>query len=454
MMKKIWIFTGVLCLAGSSLVLQGQKVWTLEECIKHAHANNLQVKRQQLLSRTAENNYSLAWAQVLPNANIGANYTYNLGRALNTDDYIWINQSFFDGSVGFESNLNLFNGLSTYNSIQQSKYNLLSKIEGVKGLKNDITIQIAGAYLQILFNEELLKIAEEQMKVTQLQVEKNEKLVEVGNLSRGDLYEIQAQLARERSAVTAARNDLSISYLTLAQYMDLEIKNMDEFRIQVPELGIEDANTLRSVDSVYNDALVVLPRVKAAEYNLLSYEKGLKAEIGNAFPSLSFRYAIGSFYNELSRDPQAPDDTYPWLSQLTDKRRQLLTFGISIPIFNRLYVQNRISNAKVGVMDAQVALDQTKQTLYKTIQQAYADALAALDKYDSNLETVKSMQEAFDYTEQRYNVGMVSSVDYNVAKNNLTKAQSDLLQAKYLYIFNTKILDFWAGLPITLAAGR
>ena len=125
--------------------------------------------------------------------------------------------------------------------------------------------------------------------------------------------------------------------------------------------------------------------------------------------------------------------------------------GLNIPVFNRLYTQNRISNAKVGVMDAQVGLEQTKQTLFKTIQQAYADARAALDNYDSNLETVKSMEEAFFYTEQKFNVGMVSSVDYNIAKNNLTRAQSDLLQAKYLYIFNTKILDFWAGKPITLS---
>jgi outer membrane protein len=453
-MKRIWIFTGVLCLIAMSPAVQGQKEWTLEECIGHAHEHNLQVQRQQLMSKSAENNYTHAWAQALPNANIGANYTYNLGRALNTENYTWINQAFYDGSVGFESRLNLFNGLSNYNYIQQSKYSLLSQIEGVKGLKNDITIQIAGAYLQILFNEELLKIAEEQLKVTRLQVEKNQKLVEIGNLSRGDLYEIQAQLARENSNVTSARNDLAISYLTLAQYMDLEIHSLDEFRILIPELGIEDANVLRSVDSVYNDALVELPRVKAAEYNLLSYEKGLKAEIGSAFPTIDFRYAVGSFYNELSRDPQAPDEAYPWLSQLTDKRRQLLTVGISIPVFNRLYVQNRISNAKVGMMDARVALDQTKQTLYKTIQQAYADAGAALDNYDSNLETVKSMQEAFNYTEQKFNVGMVSSVDYNIAKNNLTKAQSDLLQAKYLYIFNTKILDFWAGRPITLSPGQ
>ncbi len=453
-MKRICITTGLLCLFLISPEADAQKTWSLEQCIEYAHEHNLQVKRQQLQSKSAENNYLYARAQVLPNANIGANYTYNQGRALNTEDYEWINQSFFDGSVGFESSLSLFNGLSTYHNIQQNRYNLLARIEDVKELKNEITIQITGAYLQILFNEELLKIAEEQLKVTELQVAKNEKLVEVGNLSRGELFEIEAQLAREKSNVTAARNDLAIAYLTLAQYMDLEIRRLDEIRIEIPELGIEDANILRTVDSVYNDALVVLPRIKAAEYNLLSYEKGLKAEIGTAFPSFDVRYAIGSFYNELSQNPVTPGDAYPWVDQLADKRRQIITLGVSIPIFNRLYTQNRISNAKVGVMDAQVALDQTKQTLYKTIQQAYADARAALDNYDSNLETVKFMEEAFNYTEEKFNVGMVSSVDYNVAKNNLTKAQSDLLQAKYLYIFNTKILDFWAGNPISLAGGQ
>lgn len=441
---------GLLCLLPVPLDVLGQKVWTLEECIAHAHEHNLQVKRQQLQSESAGNNYLYARAQVLPNANIGANYTYNQGRALNTEDYEWINQEFYDGSVGFESRLNLFNGLSNFNNIQQSKYSLLAQIESVKELKNEISIQIAGAYLQILFNEELLRIAEEQLSVTRLQVEKNQKMVEVGNLSRGDLYEIEAQMAREMSNVTAARNDLAIAYLTLAQYMDLEINNLEDFRILIPELGIEDANALRSVDSVYSDALIVLPRVRAARYNLISFEKGLKAEIGSAFPSLSVRYAIGSFYNELSTEPTS-GGFYPWYDQLADKRRQLLTLGVSIPVFNRLAIQNRISNARVGVLDAQVALDQTKQTLYKTIQQAYADARAALDNYDSNLETVKSTEEAFKHTEEKFNVGMVSSIDYNLAKNNLTRAQSDLLQAKYLYIFNTKILDFWAGNPITLA---
>jgi outer membrane protein len=451
-MKRIWIFTGILCLVTTHQALHGQKVWTLEECIDHAHQHNLQIQREQLLSESAENNYLYARAQVLPNANLGVNYNYNQGRTINQENYEWTEEPYYDGLGGLRSRLNVFNGLSTYHNILQNKYSLLSQIESVKELKNDITIMIAGAYLQILFNEELLKIAEEQLKVTQQQVKKNERMVEVGNLSRGELYQIQAQMSREKSNVTAARNELAISYLTLAQYMDLETHNIADFKILIPELGIEDANLLRTVDSVYSDALILLPRIKAAEYNLISNEKGLKAEIGNAFPSISLNYAFGSYYHSEAEHPISPGEAYPWYDQVADRRQQQVTLGINIPIFNRLYVQNQISNAKVGVMDARVALDQTKQTLYKTIQQAYADARAALDNYDSNMETVKATDEAFKYTEQKYNVGMVSSVDYNIAKNNLTRAQSDLLQAKYLYIFNTKILDFWAGKPITLSA--
>jgi len=302
MMKRIWYFTGLLCFLTISSTIHGQKIWTLEECINHAHEHNLQVQRQQLQSKSAENNYLFSRAQVLPNANIGGNYYYNTGRTV-TEDYDWTNEPYNAGQVGFESRVNLFRGLTNYNSIKQSRYNLLARIESVKELKNNITIQISGAYLQILFNEELLKVAEEQLKVTEQQVEKIEKLVEVGNLSRGDLYEIQAQMSREKSNVTASRNDLAISYLTLAQYMDLEVHDINDFRVLIPELGIEDANILRSVDSVYNDALVILPRIKAAEYDLLSSEKGLKAQIGTALPSVNLSYAIGSRYTDLYPKP-------------------------------------------------------------------------------------------------------------------------------------------------------
>jgi outer membrane protein len=449
-MRRIWILTGILCLLSNSPTLQAQKVWTLEECISYAHDNNLQVKRQALQARTAEHNYNYARAQTLPTANAFGNYRFNKGRSPNFDDYTYVNQSFQDANVGVESRLELFNGLYNLNTIRSSKFDLLSKLEDIEDLKNEITINIAGAYLQILLNEELLQVAIDQLDVTHQQVEKNEKMVEVGNMSRGELYEIKAQEAREQANATKAKNTLTISYLTLMQYMDLENEKLTDFKIDTSDLSIEDANPLRWVDSVYSDALKVLPVIKSAEYNLKSMEKGLNANQGLRSPSLSARYLYYTLWSEISTDAENPNDFYPWQKQLQDKGYQQLTFSLDIPIFNRMQIQNRISNAKVDMLDARVNLDQARQTLYKNIQQAYADAFAAIEDYEANVETVFSTQEAFKYAEQRFNVGTVSSVDYNIAKNNLTKAQSDLAQAKYLYIFYTKILDFWAGVPITL----
>jgi len=430
--------------------IYAQDVWTLEECIQYAHNNNLQVKRQDMQVKLAESNFLYARAQTLPTANAFANYTFNKGRAPNFDTYEYVDTAFKDGNIGVESRLTLFSGLSNYYTIRQYRYNLMARIEDVENLKNNITISIGGAYLQILLNEELLKVAEDQLEITRLQVQKNQRLVEVGNISRGELFEIQAQEAREAAIVVRTRNDLEISYLTLAQFMDLKPDEIDEFRIEIPELTIEDTSYLRSVDSVYADALRELPMVKSAEYDLKSFEKGLAAARGEISPTISVRYLYYTLYSEIAQNLEDPLAPYRWMDQLQDKGYHTLTFSLSIPIFNRLNTQNRISSAKVNVLDAKISLDQTKQTLYKSIQQAYVDAKAAFEDYEANLETVRSMEEAFSYSEQKYNVGMVSSVDYNLAKNNLTKAQSDLIQAKFMYIFYSKILDFYAGRPITL----
>jgi outer membrane protein len=438
------------CLILQSSFLIAQKQWTLEECIKYAHDNNLQIQRQNLAVRSAESNLLNSWFQALPTANAFGNYTFNKGRAPNFDTYEYVDTAFNDGNIGIESRLNIFSGLNNYFTIRQNSYNLMAKLQDVESLKNNITISIGGSYLQILLNTELLKIAEDQLEITRQQVEKRQRLVEVGNLSKGDLYEIQAQEAREASSVVKARNDLEIAYLNLIQYMDLEPSESKLFSIVSPQLEIGDASELRPVYSIYNDALKVMPMVKSAEYNLIASKKGLSAARGERYPALSVRYLYYTLYSEISQDQIHPEALYHWQDQLRDKGYQQLTLSLEVPLFNRWNTQNRISQAKVTMLDAKVNLDQTRQTMYKSIQQAYADANAALENYQANLESVRSTEEAFNYTEQKYNVGMVSAVDYNLAKNNLMKAQSDLLQAKYEYIFYTKMLDFWAGKPLKL----
>ncbi|MBL7113837.1 MAG: TolC family protein [Bacteroidales bacterium] len=449
MVKRTLILLPIL-LVLVSLVVNAQKIWTLDECIQHAYENNLDIKRQRIQVKSAEFGFWHARSQVLPTANAFGNYTYNKGRAPNYDTYQYVDTAFKDGNVGIESRLNIFNGLYNYHSMRSNHFNLLSQLENVEHLKDNIAINIAGAYLQILLNQELLSIAQDQLEITQQQVARNEKLVELGTLSRGDLFQIQAQKATERANVIKAENTLEISYLTLAQYMDLESGELSTFAIIVPELTIDDAVALKSVDNVYGDALENLAAVKSAEFLLKSQEKNLSAARGLRYPSISARFLYYTLYSEISVNPLDPVAPYRWNEQVQDKGYQQLSFSLNIPLFNRLDAQNQISRSKVSMLDAQVVLEQTKQTLYKAIQQAYADANAALEDYEAFQEAVRSMEEAFYYAEQRYNVGILNSVDYNTAKNNLTKAQSDLLQAKYQYIFYAQILDFYGGNSITL----
>ena len=437
-------------LASMSLVADAQRIWTLDECIRHAYENNLDIKRQKVQVQSAEFGFWHARSQVLPTANAFANYTFNKGRAPNFDTYEYVDQAFQDGNVGIESRLSIFNGLSNYYSMRSNHFNLLAQLENVENLKDNIAVNIAGAYLQILLNQELLSIAEDQLEVTRQQVERNEKLVELGTLSRGDLFQIQAQEATERANVIKAENTLELSYLTLAQLMFLEEGELNTFTIETPEMNVEDAVAIREVNDVFSDALNNLAIVKSAEYTVKSMEKNLASARGYRYPSLSARYLYYTLYSEISVNPEDPIAPYRWNEQLQDKGYQQLSFSLNIPLFNRLDIQNGISTAKVNYLDAKVVLDQTKQTLYQMIQQTYADANAALEDYEAYQEAEKSMVEAFYYAEQRYNVGILNSVDYNTAKNNLTTAQSNLLQAKYQYIFYTQILNFYTGNPITL----
>ncbi len=457
----------------SYIAVNAQRNWTLEECINYAHQNNLQIKRQELNANISGANYKQSKYSVLPDLNLGASKNLNYGRAVDpyTNDYITENTS--SDRFYASSSLNIFNGLQTYNTIKENKYHFLKSRQDVVKVKNDISIQIATAYLQILFCRELLDISKSQYEVTLLQVEKTKKLVEVGNSAKGELYQMEAQAANEKLNVINAGNHLKMAYLDLTQLLDLDsVRNFD---VVIPaDLLVDSSYILKDVTTLYNEALNILPQIKSAEYALMSQEKSLAVQVGRRSPQI---YIQGSYYTGYSStgarlDTDSPQDitvgylgddinqpviahgfgteNYPYFDQLNDNAYKSVSFGLNIPIFNQNQVNRDISNARIMVNDSKFALEQTKQILFKDVQQAHADAIASLEKYKSSMEAVKSNEEAFNYTQQKLDVGLVSSVDYNIAKNELLKAKSDLLQAKYEYIFNIKILDFYTGNPILL----
>lgn len=426
-----------------------QKVWTLEDCINYAIENNITVKRQELSAEAAGKTHFQSIMEILPSANTNGNHYLNSGQNLNTETYTWENQTFQGGNIGISSEITVFNGLQNFNTIRKNKLNLLSQLESVERVKNEITTNVSLSYLQILLSKELRDNAQQQVEITLEQIEKTTKLVEIGNASKGDLLQIQSQAAGEEAALTDAKNNLKIAYLDLAQVLYLD--NPDDFEIVIPEIpDITLENDITSVVTVYNDALEFLPEIKSAELLLKSTEMDLAISYGRISPSLTFGYQYQSRYNELATNIADPGSNYPYLDQIGDNAAQVIYFAVRIPIFNNWRTGNSISQAKIALSDSKLNLDLQKQNLYRNIQQVRAQAIASLDRYKANLKAVKSSEEAFRYTEQKYQVGLVDILEYNTAKNQLNQANSDLAQAKYEYIFRTKILDFYRGEQITL----
>jgi len=429
--------------------IKSQEFWSLDDCLNHALENNIQLKRQELTSKISRNNFIQSLVDVAPDLAGFGRHNLSSGKTVNLEDYTYINTTFYDGYIGTQSQLTLFNGFQKINAIKQSKFNLLGSIQDIDRIKNDLVLNITGAYLQILFNHELLEMAKGQLEVTEQQVDRTSKMMELGRISKGELLEIQSQAAAEKLNATNAQNQLTLSYLTLIQLLRLD--SIGNFRIIRPaNLEIDKEVLIASVKSVYEYAEKNFPQIKSAEYNLGSLEKGLAIARGQRSPQIGLVGTLYSRYSELARDPFDPASTYAVNKQLNNNLYKQVSVNLSVPIFSRWRVQNRISNAKINVLDARYNLDQNKQILYQEIQQAHADAIAALEKYYSSIETVESREEAFNYSQQKFNVGLTNSVDYNIAKNNLTRARSDLLQAKYEFIFKSMILDFYQGNPISL----
>ncbi len=444
--KLIYALTALIFFTGVVNAQDTTGVWSLDKCINYAYENNITIKRQVLNTMYKSNTLKQSKLNRLPDLNAQVGYSFNFG-------YTWIQQEAknvdrntqsFNSGLG--SNVNLFKGLTTNNTIKRDKFDLAAALKNSEKIKNDISLQITGFYLQILFDKELLKVAKEQLETTKLQMERTKILVDAGKLARGKYLELKSQSAKEALNVTIQENNLSVSLLNLAQLLDL--KDTKDFDIVTPVLPDSAGEVPDPPETIYSTALDIMPEIKSTEYSLKSSEYALKMAKGNYYPSLNLNFSLGANANWLNDDPNGYNR--PLWDQLQSTRNYYIGASLRIPIFNKLQIRNEVNNAKLGVRDAQYQLEQEKLNLRKEIQQAYTDAVAAYKKYRSSIDAVESFRETFRYTEEKFNVGVVNSVDYNLAKTDYLKAQSNLLQAKYEYIMKMKILDFYKGLPLTM----
>lgn len=447
-MKKFLLYISALLFilfSSPGIIYSQEKLWTLQECIQYAIENNIQIKQQVIQTEYQKNALDLAKLKLLPTLNGNVSHDYTFGRALNFLEYKYVDHNTVYDYFNLSGNLTLFNGLINYNTIKKNKFELLASQEDLKNIKDNMSLNIALAYLQILLNKELLTATNNQLQITRQQIEKTKKLVDAGSSARGNLLQIEAQAAQEEVQAINIKNQLDISYLTLTQM--LELKTLEGFEIVMPQINVDSNSVITGkIDEIFSVASKNRPEIRSAELKLSSAEYDLKIARGGRSPRLTSSHSFGTRYNYVFNDTT----NIPFEEQIKNYKNWGLGFSLTIPILNGWQVNKNISNSRLGIENSEYALEAAKKQLYKNIQQAYADAVAALKKYSASMKAVTSMEESFRYTEQKFNVGMVTPVDYNAAKTQLLNAQSDMSQAKYEFIFKTKVLDFYKGLPLNL----
>ncbi|MDO9510683.1 MAG: TolC family protein [Bacteroidales bacterium] len=453
------------------------QAWSLERCILHARENNLTVKKQFLNVQLAKTDNQQNKYGLLPSLNASASHVYNWGQTIDMYTNQFATERVQSNNFYLSTSVVLFNGFQKLNGIRQSQIDLQMSQLDVERTINDISLNVTTFYLQVLFYKELVKVGENQLDISRQQAERTAKLVNAGTLAQGELLNMEAQVASDELTLIESRNNYDISLLTLSQLLDLN--NEPGFVIETPELGIlADKINASGPSDIYAFAVKNQPEILSSELRVRSSEKSLDIAKGAFSPTLSLNGSIGTGYSGASRqiNPDIPSSVYmyptgitqisqdtvlgyglkneyrtkPFWDQITDNENKSLGFYLSIPIFNGMRTRTNISRSKISLENARLDLQIAKNNLNKVIQQSHFDALASLKRYQAAQKKVSAQQESFHYAEQKYNVGLMTSVEYNQNKKDLAKAASDLLQAKYDFLFKTKILDFYQGKPLTL----
>ncbi len=452
-----------------------QNKWNLEQCIDYALKNNIQIKQQSLNLDLAKSNLWQSKMTLLPTLNGGITHAYNYGRTVDRYTNQFATSEVQSDNFYLNSNFVLFNGFQLLNTVLQNRLNLQASKYDVEKMKNDVALNVATAYLNVLFAIENSENTQKQLEISELQLKRTQKLFEVETISKGDFLNIVSQVSSEQVQVVNAQNMLDMAYLTLKQMLNLNVA--ESFEIEKPTISIAtDKFFLEKPENIYNNALGNQPEIKSYNLKQQSAQKGLAIARGARYPSLSIQGSYGTGYSGASQELVLPatlngfspigftgagDTVYspnyeynyrkkPFKDQIRDNDNKSIGFYLSVPVFNGWRTNSEIKRAKINLTNSQYTLQLAKDQLNKTIQQAYADALAAFKKHEAGVKAVEAMEESFKYFQQKFDVGMVNSVDYNDAKTKLFKAKSDLLQAKYEFLFKAKVIDFYMGKPLSL----
>ncbi len=470
MPKKFSSFLIALCLVVSGT--QAQQKWSLEDCIQYARDHNISLKIANLNVTTEEYTLKQKKLNLLPTLNGDASYSYNFGRVVDPTTYTFVTGKIQTNTFSLSSGVTLFSGFQQQNSIKQQSLKLQSSRWGVKATAENLEINIAEAYLQVLLARENVTVATEQLNASKAQLELTRKLVDAGTVAEGDLLEIQAKVANDNLVLVNARNTADQAILNLKLMLNLPPGS--DFDILEPQHLEEDISLmdLGSLEDIIARATANRPTVKKAEYDLMAAERGVAAAKGSYSPRLTLFGSLHTNYSDnfkqfrlvpkgfdtigtvagtgapvianfMTYETQKLD--YPYSDQLSNNFNQTYGISLTIPIFNGFQARSTVETARVQQQIAQLNLEQAHNDLVNTIQQIWSGAVAAQAKYEAARDNLESMTKAFDYIKIKAEQGMVSSLDYITAQNNYHAARANMLSAKYEFLFRKLILDYYQG---------
>lgn len=463
----------------ASFSARAQEPWTLQRCIDRAFEMNIQIKQSAYQIEIAQINQQQNTGALLPSLNGSFSHGYNWGQTIDPFTNTFATERIRSNSLGLGTGLTIFSGFQNLNRVRQGMVDIEVQKANLERMQNDVALNVANAFLNVLFQEEFLKVADANLRSTQKQVERISNMVEAGASPQGALLEIQAQMASDEASVVQATNSVNLAYLSLRQLILVPESEAESFAIDKPDPSLVDDVTLPgSARAALSHALNSFPEIKSASAGIESASKGLSIAKGGMSPRLNVNYSYGSGYSGARVVPVgelvpagtvpvgfvettgemvvAPDFTYSggfetksFNAQIRDNINQSLFFNLTIPIFNGFSTRSNIRRAEVNVKIAESNLDLTKQQLQQAVEAAYADALAALNSFQAAQSSVEAAELAFEYAEVRYEQGASNIADYTAARSRMDGARADLIRNKYDYLFKAKVLEFYMGQPIS-----
>ncbi len=439
----------LLLLVFGMITLSAQlKKWTLEECVVYAVENNLSIEQFRLDLENVKIDKSDAIGNLLPTLNGQLSVQSNTGLSFNPTNNAPTNFTQLTATGSVTSFVTLFDGLRNYNQIQRAKMNAIASQYRLDDLVDDIRLNVALNYLNVLSNKESLKVFEAQYAVTEQDLKRTQELVDNGVLPRGDLLEIEATAATQEQQIINAKNQVLISRINLAQL--LQITDYENFDIADETFDVPPSDILNNpAKTIFAKALTFRNDIKFSESNVELAEKDLKIARGAALPTLGAFINYNTRYSDQFLDPFT-GDLIPFRDQLWINDGVSFGGQINIPVFNGFSTRNSIQRSRISLEKAKLQLEQDKLELETNINQAYVDVENTAKTYEASQKTLDARRLAYEYARERYNVGVMNAFDFSQAQSRVDNAAAEVIRSKYDYIFRIKVLEFYFGLPIVL----